>query len=368
MSFQSAIEADAHYATPDGSLTVHARLNDQSRYDIISISSPTANTVHLSVSPPANTHEQTPSASSHLAAQYSRGQLAQALIMQNNPQDFSGEPLPSGTSVSTQGMVFSHDGFAGASTGVHGPGLTQPNQSSRSAPYSAHSVSSRSGATSRSERQRRPDATDAQIHAHLQKPDGSLRTIKQVGSALHTAGLGAGDKRIAAQLQAAGGARHLPGATDAQIHAQLHNPDGSLRTKLQVASALHTAGLGASNNRIQGQLQAAGGARLLPGATDAQIHAYLHNPDGSLRVGRDVASALHAAGLGADNNRIRAQLHAAGGARLRPGATDAQINEHLYNPDGSLRAGKDVASALHAAGLGAGNDRIWAQLQAARER
>ncbi|MCF5167316.1 hypothetical protein GIW45_25500 [Pseudomonas congelans] len=39
MSFQSAIEADAHFATPDGSLTVHARLNDQSRYDIISISS-----------------------------------------------------------------------------------------------------------------------------------------------------------------------------------------------------------------------------------------------------------------------------------------------------------------------------------------
>jgi len=84
---------------------------------------------------------RTPSPSSHLAAQYSRGQLAQAMIRQHNTQDLSGEPLPSGASVSTQSMVFSNDGSAG----VPGPSRTQPNQSARSEPYPA---SSQSGASS----------------------------------------------------------------------------------------------------------------------------------------------------------------------------------------------------------------------------
>ncbi|WLI10737.1 MULTISPECIES: hypothetical protein [Pseudomonas] len=224
-------------------------------------------------------------------------------------------------------------------------------------------------------------ATDAQINARLHNDDGSLRTRSGVASALQAAGLGAGVTRIAAQLQAAGlgagvaritaqlaagGARLRPGATDAQIDAHLHNDDGSLRTRSGVASALRAAGLGASSARIDAQLQAAGGARLRPGATDAQIDAHLHNDDGSLRTHSGVASALQAAGLGASTMRIAAALRAAGGARLLRGATDAQINAHLHNDDGSLRTRSDVASALHAAGLGAGVVRIDAQLQAAR--
>jgi hypothetical protein len=139
-----------------------------------------------------------------------------------------------------------------------------------------------------------------------------------------------------------------------------------LRTRRGVASVLHAAGLGADITRIDAQLQAAGGARLRHGATDAQIDAHLHNDDGSFRTRSDVASALHAAGLGAGVARIDAQLQAAGGARLRPGATDAQIDAHLHNDDGSLRTRSDVASDLHAAGLGAGVARITARLQAAR--
>jgi len=159
LSFQSAQGANAHYATvngglTNGGLTVHARLNEQSRYDVISISSPTAATIYLSVPPPpATTHheapsvtsEQPPSPSSHLAAQYSRGQLARAMIQQNNPQDFSDKQLPSGTSVSTQSMVFSQDGSTGASTGVPGPSRTRLPQTARSEPSPA---SSQSGASS----------------------------------------------------------------------------------------------------------------------------------------------------------------------------------------------------------------------------
>jgi hypothetical protein len=124
--------------------------------------------------------------------------------------------------------------------------------------------------------------------------------------------------------------------------------------------------LGAGVARIDAQLQAAGGARYLTSATDAQITAHLHNDDGSLRTRRGVASVLHTAGLGAGVARITAQLQAAVGARLRPGATDAQIDAHLHNDDGSLRTRSDVASDLHAAGLGAGVARITARLQAAR--
>jgi hypothetical protein len=58
------------------------------------------------------------------------------------------------------------------------------------------------------------------------------------------------------------------------------------------------------------------------------------------------------------------QLQAAGGAWHLPGATDEQINAHLYNTDGSLRTQSDVTSALHAAGWGAGSSRIEAQRQA----
>ncbi|SDP84425.1 ParB-like nuclease domain-containing protein [Pseudomonas congelans] len=91
LDFKSEHQADAHYATPDGSLTVHARLNEQLRYDIISISPPNANPVYLQVPPPVTTHYD---ASASMAAQTSpraypahpsRSNLTQTLIEQHNP-------------------------------------------------------------------------------------------------------------------------------------------------------------------------------------------------------------------------------------------------------------------------------------------
>ncbi|MCF5166481.1 hypothetical protein GIW45_20975 [Pseudomonas congelans] len=169
-----------------------------------------------------------------------------------------------------------------------------------------------------------------------------------------------------ARLQAAGAVRRRPGATDEQIKAHLHNADGSLRSHRDVANALHAAGLGVDNNRVVAQLRSTGEARNRPGATDEQINAHLHNADGSLRSHRDVANALHAAGLGVDNNRVVAQLRSTGEARNRSSATDEQINAHLHNADGSLRTYRDAASALHDAGFGADTRRILAQRQAAR--
>ncbi|WLI10687.1 MULTISPECIES: hypothetical protein [Pseudomonas] len=174
------------------------------------------------------------------------------------------------------------------------------------------SLSSRSGAASEGQPPKRRGATDNQITAHLHNDDG-LRTHKDVASALHAAGLGAGSARIAAQLQAAGSARRLRSATDEQITAHLHNTDGALRTRSGVASALHAAGLGADNRRIAAALRAAGAARLRSSATDAQINAHLHNDDGALRGRDQVASALRAAGLGASRARIDALLQAARG-------------------------------------------------------
>jgi len=414
----------AHLTSTD--LTICARLNDQSQYDIIgaNLHGPSISvSIDLPDPPPPSTRAEASSASgqprsvsSQLAAQYSRGQLAHALIQLGNPQDFSGAPLPSGASVSTQSMVSSHAGSAGASAALPGPRRTQPTHTStsRTAPYAA------SAQTSEGKQPKRIAATDDQIRAYLHNDDGSLRSQLAVSTALHTAELGAGNKRITIQLQAAGlvklpkptdeqvrahlhdaegmlrtnedvakalknaglasGTRRIreelraagapqlmPSATDAQIEMHLHNPDGSLRTKAQIASALHDAGLGIGDRRLTTRLQNERGARSLPGATDEQIGAHLHNDDGSLRTQRSLASSLNASGVGASQGRISAQLRAAGGVQLKPGATDAQIGTHLHDVDGSLRSRIAVSSALNTAGFGASDKRIGAALRKARE-
>ena len=107
--------------------------------------------INLSYPPPAVTSGNEPSvmsgdqqsASSHLAAQYSQGQLTEALIRPSNPQDFSGNPLPSGASTSTQSMVFSHDGSAaGALVTIPGPTRHRVGQAKRFEPYPASSLHS----------------------------------------------------------------------------------------------------------------------------------------------------------------------------------------------------------------------------------
>jgi len=195
--------------------------------------------------------------------------------------------------------------------------------------------------------------------------DGSLRPQRAISAALHKAGLGAKNDRVREQLRAAGGVRPQPSATDQQIRAHLYNYDGTRRTRAEVASALHAAGLGASDARLGTHLQAAGATRHLPGATDEQIRAHLHNDDGSLRPQKDVVSALHAIGLGAGELRVTAQLRAVGATRYMPGATDEQIRTHLYRDNGSLRTKPEVADALHDAGLGVSDGRLGTLLRAA---
>ncbi len=212
-------------------LTLQTRLNNQSQYDLVSaIWRGPSGEIFINLSAPyasADGHassvlsRQQPSISSHRAAQSSRGQLAKVTIGQNNSRN-SGPLPPSGASVSTH--LRNADGLGASSNRI----AAQPQAARRP----------------------RLGAEHLQIEARLRNPDGSLRTQRAVVRALHAAGLGAGESRIRAQLHAAGGARHLPSATDAQINAHLHNPDGSLRTHRGVASALRAAGWGAGHARI----------------------------------------------------------------------------------------------------------------------
>jgi hypothetical protein len=387
--FKSGQGSEAHYSqqvnVPDGyggrtvgSLDVRAKLNENTQYDILNAqlqvpSSGATASISLSGPPPADLPRQSSAAMGRQLSSatnlsiVSNEALMRELIGRHNPQDFEDEPLPSGDSVSTQSksLVFSHGGSAGLLTGVPGPDRTRLAHAARSAPYPAPSLSSRSQATPEGKQQHRKGATDAQIAEHLRNDDGSLRSAMNVLEALHAVGLGAAKERIFVQLQGAGSARQLPSATEAQIAEHLHNPDGSLRSARNVLSSLQAVGLGAAKSRAMAHLHAAGGARRLPGATDAQITDHLRNPDGSLRTTRDVLSALRAVGLGATDKRIGTHLQDAGGTRRLPGATDAQIAEHLHHPDRSLRAITDVASALHAVGLGADDKRIGIQLKTA---
>jgi len=95
LHFHSDQGASAIYATENGNLSIEVKLNEQSHYDIVSISSPTE-TIHLSVPPPATAHRGSSSAgerrlppSSHLAAQQARGQLAHAKSLQTNALNIS---------------------------------------------------------------------------------------------------------------------------------------------------------------------------------------------------------------------------------------------------------------------------------------
>jgi hypothetical protein len=154
-------------------------------------------------------------------------------------------------------MVFSHDGSTSASTGVPGPSRSQPTHEARGATYLVPSLSSRSGTTSENKPPKRIVATEEQINAHLYNDYGSLRIAKDVGIALRASGLGAGTNRIAAQLRAVQGVQRLPGASDEQIKAHLYNDDESLRSEVGVAKALNSVGLGARNDRIRAELQLA---------------------------------------------------------------------------------------------------------------
>jgi hypothetical protein len=70
-------------------------------------------------------------------------------------------------------------------------------------------------------------------------------------------------------MRAAAGLRHAPPLSDAQILAQLRNPNGTLRTEEEVIAALYSAGWGANHIRIRPLLQEAA-ALQQPAATGSQ--------------------------------------------------------------------------------------------------
>ncbi|WP_223538307.1 hypothetical protein, partial [Pseudomonas sp. GL-B-16] len=125
-------------------------------------------------------------------------------------------------------------------------------------------------------------------------------------------------------------------------------------------------GKGARTKRILIHLRAAGMPQRLQAATDDEIKAHLRNEDDSLRTQAAVVDSLHAAGRGAGSDRILAHLHAAGMPQRLQHATDDEIKEHLRNEDDSLRTRGAVASALKKVGKGADNRRIQDLMRKAR--
>jgi hypothetical protein len=184
VQLQSANGADAHYrhqinVLPENDvahLTIRARLDEQAQYDITGIdlhvpSSGRAESMTLNVLPPPatlhepasspNTSSQSPSRT-HLAL-FTNSALVQELIHRNNPQDFSDKPLPSGASVGTQSMVFSHGGSTGASTDALGRQRTVPDHAARRMPYATSAQSDASSLRGHKTRVQDPEHPDKTV-------------------------------------------------------------------------------------------------------------------------------------------------------------------------------------------------------------
>jgi hypothetical protein len=143
------------------------------------------------------------------------------------------------------------------------------------------------------------------------------------------------------------------------------SPYAALTARAQFSAAARGGSLAAAP--FSGAPEARATKRRREGASNAQIRAQLKHPDGTLRTGQQVMDALHARGLGADRKRITSLLQAAVGVRQRPSASDAQLSAQLRNPDGTVRTGSEVTSALNASGLGGNHNRIEPLLRAAKE-
>ncbi|MBD1599114.1 hypothetical protein [Pseudomonas typographi] len=93
-------------------LTVQAKLNDKSQYDIVGItlhvlSSGNTESIRLGAPAPALTSAAPQPMADRLAAQSSRGQLTQALIGQSAPHGFP--PAPQSSAAGPSGPAVSHD-------------------------------------------------------------------------------------------------------------------------------------------------------------------------------------------------------------------------------------------------------------------
>jgi hypothetical protein len=165
------------------------------------------------------------------------------------------------------------------------------------------------GEVSQASQSRRPIASDEDIKAHLSSPGGTTRNREAVVAAVRNMGLAVGVNRVSSVLQNERGTLQRPGASDALIKRELRGPDGKLRNRRQVTEVLNDLGWGSNNVRIQKFLQEERGLVQLPGASEAEIAANLRDSNGNLRTERAVAQALNDnLNKGASNKRIRVLL------------------------------------------------------------
>jgi arginine repressor len=102
--------------------------------------------------------------------------------------------------------------------------------------------------------------------------------------------------------------------------------------------------------------------------TDAQIQAHALNADGTIRTYKATISALHDNGFIASKHSIAEQrrlLVSSGRGRPteRKTATDQQILDYSRNTDGSMRNHREIESALHNDGFSLKYSRISKQLR-----
>lgn len=172
----------------------------------------------------------------------------------------------------------------------------------------------------------RPSATEEQIRQLLKKEDGTLRTGQEVLAQIRHQGLGTDTTRVYAMLRNEKGPGLRKNVPDEEIRPYLRNHEGLLLTRRAVESELRNNGIAASAVRINILLQAermanpqAQSSRKVPEKmADSQIKEYLNNPDGTLRTRREVARQIRNAGLPVNNTRINALLQAERGVRLHP--------------------------------------------------
>ena len=219
-------------------------------------------------------------------------------------------------------------------------GSSQPGNHHGKSQIASINIPSASSAIDRRSQRRR--ATDALIQNYLRNADGSLRTRTEIAVALHDDGFNAAFERIDEQMRkhtsppSVSTASQMP-PTDSRTQGQAANPESVGKP-----------------SRIR--------------ATDDQIRGYSRNADGSLRSSREIAAALHNDGFKAANERIRKQVKpnavpsALGRQSQRTSATDQQILEYSRNEDGTVKTNEEVISALHADGLSAAKNRITTAL------
>jgi hypothetical protein len=209
-------------------------------------------------------------------------------------------------------------------------------------------------------RQRAAPASDSQIASVLRNPSGKLETTTDISPTRQRQYIvRASDNRNADAI-------HVTEDINEDANLALYHPDGSFRTVNEVIGVLRQQGVGATREKVSKALREAKGVERRvqqPSANEEQIAAELYQPDGSLRTREQVISALNQQNISASEQKIGKLLREAKGIDKRvqlPSASDAQITAALYDDDGVLRTTRKASAVLKEQGVGAKLSRIRA--------